>query len=264
MGVKRSVGLVTAVLLFGYGAPPASRQPVSTAEPSPLVRSVTLPPGQRLPADADCARRVVPAEPEIRPANAVFNQTRGQQPAPPGAFLQRVSGDFTGTTDEIIQWASCKWGIDTEVVRAQAAQESSWFMTSAGDFTDDPSRCAPGHPPGADGRPGCPVSVGIMSVKYHYHSPGFPGVGQSTAYNLDYSLGVWRTCFEGQEPWLAAHPPESGYRPGDLWGCVGRWYSGDWRSAMALEYIDKVQAYMLERVWTAEWFAQLRFAEVTG
>jgi len=264
VGIARSLGLVAALLLVGVVGLPGSFQPVATADPFPIVRNVTLPPGERLPDDAQCVWRVLPAEPEIRPTNAVFNYTRGQQPAPPGALLHRVTGNFTGTTDEIIQWASCKWGIDTEVVRAQAAQESSWFMTSVGDFTSDESRCAPGHPPGADGRPGCPESIGIMSVKYHYHSAAFPWAGWSTAYNLDYALGVWRTCFEGEESWIADHPPESGYGRGDLWGCVGRWYSGDWRSAEALEYIGKVQAYMDGRVWAEAWFAELRAATIVG
>lgn len=252
------------MLLICSIGPSGSLQSVATADSFPIVRNVTLPPGQRLPDDAECAQRVIPAAPEIRPSNAVFNQTPGQQPAPPGIFLHRVTGDFTGTTDEIIQWASCKWGIDTDVVRAQAAQESSWFMTSVGDFTSDESHCAPGHPPGTDGRPGCPASVGIMSIKYRYHSAAFPGAGWSTAYNLDYALALWRTCFEGQEPWLADHPPESGYGPGDLWGCVGRWYSGDWRSAEALGYIGTVQAYMGGRVWAEEWFAELPAATIVG
>jgi hypothetical protein len=45
---------------------------------------------------------------------------------PPKAWPIRVTavppakGDDEGTTDEIIQWAACKWGIDTDVVRAQA------------------------------------------------------------------------------------------------------------------------------------------------
>ena len=32
----------------------------------------------------------------------------------------RITGNFTGTTDEIIQWAACKWGWSDNVVRAQA------------------------------------------------------------------------------------------------------------------------------------------------
>ena len=255
---QRALRTVIAVLMVGSLSSSVGSQPLSNAGPGPFARTATLPPGQALPGDADCASRVVPSGPEIRPANAGFNQTRGRQKQLPGPFMSRLSGDFTGTTDEIIQWATCKWGIDTDVVRAQAVQESTWFMTSVGDFTTQESLCAPGHVPGGDGRPGCPESVGIMSVKYHYHEIAFPEAGTSTAYNLDYALAVWRECFEGQETWLAEHPPRSGYQAGDLWGCVGRWYSGDWRSATAAGYIGRVQANLNQRNWSAEWFLALR------
>ena len=116
------------------------------AGPVLSVGNPTLPPGESLPSDEVCAGRVAPSGPEIRPDNALFNATRGHQKQIPGTFLSRVSGNFSGTTDEIIQWAACKWGIDTDVVRAQAAQESSWCMTAAGDFTDDSRWCAPASP----------------------------------------------------------------------------------------------------------------------
>jgi autotransporter family porin len=255
--------LGAALLLVSLAAGGCSR-PVSTAQPPPGPISVTLPPGQSLPSDAECAAQVVPSGEETRTANARYNQSRGWNKTFPGRFLSRVSGDFTGTTDEIIQWASCKWGIDTDVVRAQAAQESSWFMSSIGDFTDQTSWCAPGHVPGADGRPGCPESVGMMGVKYRYHSEAFPEAQQSTAYNVDYTLAVWRSCFEGEEAWLSNQPPRSGYRAGDLWGCVGRWYAGDWRSANANGYISRVQTAMTSQVWTTEWFAALRSPASSG
>ena len=227
-----------------------------TTGPAPGTSSLTLPPGQSLPSDAACDGRVVASGPEIRPVNTPFNQTRGRQKQLPG-LLSRVSGDFTGTTDEIIQWAACKWGIDPDVVRAQAVQESSWFMTQVGDFTTDTRWCAPGHVPGGDGKPGCAQSIGILQVKYRYFVDAFPEAAESTAYNLDYTLGVWRTCFEGQEMWLADHPPTSGYRAGDLWGCLGRWYAGNWRSETALGYIDRVQTRYRDATWQTPSFLEL-------
>ena len=47
----------------------------------------------------------------------------------------------TGATDEIIQWAACKWGIDEEIVRAQIAKESYWKHATDGDLSTDQSRC---------------------------------------------------------------------------------------------------------------------------
>src|SRR5689334_1272692 len=70
---------------------------------------LALEPGHDLPSDEECADQVV-ATAESRNTNARFNQTRGRQKHLSGPYLSRVSGDFVGTTDEIIQWSACKWG----------------------------------------------------------------------------------------------------------------------------------------------------------
>jgi autotransporter family porin len=238
-------------------SPSTETDPPRTTRPAPDTSTPVLAPGQSLPGDAACAARVVVSGSETRPANTVFNQIRGRQNRQQGELLSRVSGDFTGTTDEIIQWAACKWGVDANVVRAQAVEESNWFMTDLGDFTNIGRWCAPGHVPGADGKPGCPESIGILQVKYRYNVEAFPQAAQSTAYNLDYALAVWRTCFEGQETWLAHNPPASGYAAGDLWGCLGRWYAGDWRSDAALGYINRVQQAYHARTWETAPFLEL-------
>lgn len=36
---------------------------------------------------------------------------------------------------------------------------------------------------------------------------------------------------------------------GDLWGCVGSWYSGDWHSSAANGYISRVQGQMNNHTW---------------
>ena len=223
---------------------------------SPDTGNLALPPGEILPSDAECANRVVTSGTEVRPSNAPFNQTRGRQQQLP-SLKSRVSGNFTGTTDEIIQWAACKWGIDADVVRAQAVQESTWRMTTLGDFTGNSQWCAPGHVPDGDGKPGCPQSVGILQVKYRYNTDAFPMAAESTAYNLDWALAVWRMCFEGQTTWLANQPPGSGYEAGDMWGCLGSWFAGEWHSDMAQGYIHKVQEHYRGRAWQADWFLAL-------
>ncbi len=82
--------------------------------------------------------------------------------------LGRVDGAFTGTTDQVLQWAACKWGIDEDVVRAQVVKESWWQMSALGDFGRWPAdQSAPGH--GYDGNGNCPQSVGLGQVRY---SPG--------------------------------------------------------------------------------------------
>jgi autotransporter family porin len=215
----------------------------------------TLPVGAALPSDSACARLVRPA-PEVRPKNAAANATRG---VGGNSVYPRVTGNYVGTTDEIMQWAACKWGIDEDVVRAQAALETYWFQSNTGDFSPDASTCVPGHQKlGADGRAGkCPESIGIMQVRYPYHRTAFAAnndAAVSTAYNLDYTYAAWRNCFDGHDEWLNQFNPPQPYKAGDLWGCVGAWYSGRWYDPGAVTYISRVQSYLGERIWQTPGF----------
>jgi hypothetical protein len=215
-------------------------------------RFVTLPPGSTLPGDEDCRARVRPA-PEIRPENATFNQTTGhptQPELPYFALAGRITGNFTGTTDEIIQWVACKWGIDEDVVRAQVARESWWYQSAVGDYSDDPTLCAPGHPIGADDETDkCPESIGLGQVRAQYYRSYIEAAAGSSAYNLDVTYGIWRACFEGAETWLNEVERGTDYAAGDLWGCVGRWFSGRWYTKPANDYIAGVREYYENRVW---------------
>jgi hypothetical protein len=47
-----------------------------------------------------------------------------------------VTGHFTGTTDEVIQWAARKWGLKPDLLRAVATVESWWRMSTVGDNGD--------------------------------------------------------------------------------------------------------------------------------
>ena len=88
----------------------------------------------------------------------VSRSGRGSWPATSrrrtSSSLPRINGDFTGTTAEILRWAACKWGIDQDIVFAQAAVESWWRQTTLGDW--ESSGCPPGHGPGR-GRQAGPV-----------------------------------------------------------------------------------------------------------
>ena len=44
-------------------------------------------------------------------------------------YTSHVSGNFVGSTDEIIQWAAWKWGVDEDVIRSVAVTESDWHRT---------------------------------------------------------------------------------------------------------------------------------------
>jgi hypothetical protein len=224
---------------------------------SATVHFSTLPPGSSLPSDDACAAEVRAAR-EVRPGNAGYNSARGRQKSLSGPYptFARVDGDFAGTTDEILQWAACKWGIDEDIVRAQAAVESWWKQANLGDWGNDPAGCAPNHPIGSDrAHPGqCPQSVGILQVRYPYWTSGFPEAETSTAYNADYAYAQWRACFDGEESWLNTVDHVGSYHGGDLWGCIGVWYSGRWHTNAAEHYVDSVKAYLAQRIWTAREF----------
>ena len=51
---------------------------------------------------------------------------------------------------------------------------------------------------------------------------------RSSAYNLDYTYASWRACYEGVYTWLNTVERGRDYSAGDVWGCVGLWFSGRW------------------------------------
>jgi hypothetical protein len=244
------------------GTPTAPPTTAATGDATVPVRFRTLPPGAPLPPGARCAAwvRARPL-PERKGMNRVANQTPGHRLGPgffnpsatdprAAALAARVDGAFTGTTEEILRWAACKWGVDEDLVRAQAAAESWWRQTTKGDWSGEPASCPPGHRPGADGRPGeCPQSYGILQNRYPYERSAWPGIDQSTAMNADTAYAVWRACFEGYERWLNDVERGRQYAPGDTWGCAGRWFSGRWHTTPAEDYIRKVDRYLHDRVW---------------
>ena len=211
--------------------------------------------GGALPSDGDCAARVRRSG-EVRPGNAAYNATTW---GPWSGEFPRATGNFTGSTDDIIQWAACKWGFDENTLRAQVAKESYWTQTNLGDWTTNPNNCPPGHPIGADGRAGqCPESVGLMQVRTPYFRDSIEGSLKSSAYNLDIALSVWRRCYEGGETWLNDVERGRQYGPGDAWGCIGRWFSGRWYTQPSTDYIAAVQDYLNRQIWTDPGFINWR------
>ena len=218
-------------------APPTPPTPAPVPPvPPPGVpgRFVTLPVGAALPGDAECADRVRSA-PETRAAvNAPYNNRRGTSPHDQ---YPRVTGDFVGTTDEILQWAACKWGIDEDIVRAQIAKESWWRMDSVGDNGE---------------------SFGLGQVRVPYHGGAFEddNAKLSTAYNVDYTYSRWRSCFEGNEQWLNQFERGRDYAAGDVWGCVGLWVSGRWYFYYPGQegYLPAIHDYLDGRIWETQGF----------
>jgi hypothetical protein len=144
----------------------------------------------------------------------------------PRAYKRRVSGDYTGTTDEIIQWGARKWGFAPDVLRAVAVVESWWRMSAIGDGGE---------------------SYGLMQVKRGPHCC-FPATRRSTPFNVDY-YGAWlRAAYDGRFRWLNNVARGERYTRGDLWRSVGLWYSGRWRYGTG-DYISRVKEALRQRKW---------------
>ena len=230
--------------------------------------------GAGLPrSDATCAAAVIPT-PENRPNNTAANRTvppnNGANVAwgdePFLLFMQEqalVTGRHTGTTDEILQYYACRWGLPADLLRADAVDESHWNQSSVGDVC------------GSAGE----ASYGILQIKNRNCSGsvihgGYPDTQTSTPVNVDYTAMHDRACFDGGlqgyipsggqtiTQAIAAHEnysdpvPLTGHRGEDyaLWGCVGQWYSGGWWDSGASSYVSTVQGYYVTKPWLLSGF----------
>jgi hypothetical protein len=252
-----------------------------------------------LPSGQTCAGRVRTSRWEPRPENRVQNHTVPRAHAVASSFsarprsgdgtyaarwdgwlLPRVDGQFRGTTDEIFQWAACKWGLPDNLLRGIAVRESTWYQyltnpdgtcvefRGCGDRFSNATRDSTTYCEGLVkvghhdyqpqfGGPGvCPKTFSIVGVMSWddpaWRAPArawrgnqngtFPFNRDSTAFAVDYLASYLRGCYEGWITWL--HPGG-----GDIWGCVGSWYSGDWHSSAADGYADRVQREIRRHTW---------------
>jgi hypothetical protein len=196
--------------------------------------------GNRPLADSAAARLVVRSSWEPRPDNFVANHVmpsstelgyfhaHSQMP-----LARYVTGHFTGTTDEILQWGAHKWGFSPELFRAVAVVETWWHMSFVGNNGS---------------------AFGLMQVRVPYHCC-LPEIQTSTAFNVDYYGANLRSIYGGLYAWLNQVPHGRQYRAGDVWGSVGEWASGRWYEGDSQWYSGWVQRRMRERTWaTDRWF----------
>jgi hypothetical protein len=265
--VSGTVALVVCAIAIAValGSRSSAERPhdSSTAGPSySLLRA-----GSTLPSGIECARTASGDTFEPVPQNGPENDHKlsasdlsiyktaasGGEGGAPGSYLIRVDGQFTGTTDAILKWASCKWGFDENVTRATAVNETHWRQTELGDVGDG-------------------TSLGILQIKSRDYPSTCESVAASqnaadvtnpdcysylsTAFTADYKLAQQRACFEGAISYLSSETPPSGYpaypngTPEEMmWGCVGWWYSGHWFDSAALNYISEVQGFLSEQKW---------------
>jgi hypothetical protein len=257
------VGVVVAVLLARPAHPPSDMD----IPPPPYGYFSLRPVGSyaSLPTDAQAAAEVHRSDWEPRPGNYSYNHTvphhlrlvrelvssHAYDPRWNKYILGRITGDFTGTTDEIFQWAAAKWGIPDNLLRTIAYMESGWHQSTYGDLVTKRSECPPGFT-----RLPCPVTFGIVGTKSTSWPGIFPWNRHSTAAAVDVLGGFLRGCYEGWVWWLGQHGNRSHgvYHAGDMWGCVGAWYSGNWHDGPVNghggeNYIMRAQYWSRLRPW---------------
>jgi O-antigen ligase len=254
----------------------------------------TLPIGAVLPTGEQCAA-MIPASSETIPGNEPFNQTIAT-PSQLRTFaalgytferlssyaqFARISGNYTGSTDMMMRWAACKYGIDEDVVRGQAWQESGWWQWQTGDRRSTPSQCVQGSFSSLWSGPivlvnrnvvSCPnccwTSWSAWQTKVFYEWKTWPMIKDSTSFAADYRYAETRACMEGAfAPYFSGRHPFAphntystdldNYRRAPsgtnldaiLWGCIGMHYTGDWYDSGAVEYISDVKGNIMHRRW---------------
>src|SRR5262249_32904424 len=201
----------------------AARPPASAAR-----RAVLQPVGFKPLSSKRAAKFVHRSKFEPRPANRRPNHhwptpgsLRSWRQRSDMPYAKYVNGHFKGTTDEIIQWAAYKWGLDADMMRAAAVVESWWRQSTIGDNGD---------------------SFGLFQVRRPFHCFGrCTTARRSTAFNADYYGGIIRALYDGRMGWLNNVQHGRTYAAGDIWGSVGTWFAGKWWTRDAASYISRVQ-----------------------
>jgi hypothetical protein len=206
---------------------------------APPVAAQTRPVNSRPLSDAQAAKRVQHSTFEPRPGNHTENHhvlTKRQlatfKRKSDMPYKNRVSGHYRGTTDEIIQWAAAKHGIDADVLRAVAVIESYWRMTTVGDGGD---------------------SFGLFQIRRPFHCCA-TYARTSTAFNA----AIIRAYYDGKMPWLNDVEHGETYKAGDLYGSLGAWFAGRWHTQGANDYIARVKETLAQRTWRTKDFRNTR------
>lgn len=257
-------------------APAPEPEPEPAPEPVPTLAPVLQPitvwrvPGSAPLSDGEAAARVSPAV-ETRPENAAANSYRpsaaeiqtfltgqrdpyGRLPAEYNPALAKVTGDFVGTTDEILQWAAHKWGIPEDLARAVAVTESWWRQDGYGDrrTVSDPTL----YPVQSriSGTSDVYESLGLMQIKWR--PDGSVGTGteplrwKSTAFNADFWAASVRYYYDGACYWCGAT-----YSAGQEQLSIGAWYSPyPWGNSGQQGYATKVWDHAAKRTWAQPGF----------
>jgi hypothetical protein len=225
---------------------PAGSLPLSDAQATALVT-----PKAEVRPDNVAPNHYVPTTSELTAFhNAVYGAgpNAGSRADAYNPLLKYVTGGFTGTTDEIIQWAAHKWGIPEDVLRAVAVNETHWHQSEMGDRRDGVNASL--YPAQARiDSDSVYESMGLMQVKWRPDGSMNPGTEplrwESTAFNVDYAGAGFRYYFDGYCSWC-----NPGYAPGQEWESIGAHYDpSPWRNTGMLDYITRIQTYLAARTW---------------
>jgi hypothetical protein len=210
------------------------------------------------------------------PASFYSNPTPNSGGGIPASDYAGVTGNYTGTTDQIVRWAACKYGVDEDIVRAQGMTESTWDQGEPGDKRTTQSQCIQGsftalwnttisEPDGST--VSCPnccwTSWSMWQTKVYYVTTTWSMIMKSTPFAADYRYADQRSCMNGD--W-ATYFASSGQAPNTyasdiaafkagggfsrvLWGCIGFHYSGGWYDSGAQSYINATQAHLAAHDW---------------
>jgi hypothetical protein len=177
-----------------------------------------------------------------------------QEHTPEVNAVDGLDGVTNPSTDDLIQWASYKWGIPVDWIRAEAVVETDWRQWDTGDemTVSDPLD----YPPLAQGG-GDNVyrSLGLLQISWTTAAADF-GVGteplrwESTAFNLDFYASVIRWYYDGHCSWCG-----SGYGAGQQWQSIGAWFEPTpWNNSGAQSYVNEVKADLSSKPWTQPGF----------
>ncbi|MBO0732952.1 MAG: hypothetical protein J2P49_01245 [Methylocapsa sp.] len=221
-------------------------------------------------SDGQAAALVTPAA-EKRPGNAAANHYRpskaelaaflnneknvyGQGPVQENPYFASVTGGFSGTTDEIIQWGAEKWGIPEDWLRAQYVIESYWRQSNLGDLTTVKNSLL--YPPQSRvSAHQVYQSLGIAQVRWNHPDLNNDATGteplrwKSTAFNVDYQAAKVRFYFDNPKG-VRSSWGDPTYRPCNNWLSIGGWYNPyPWNNSGQLSYIKGVQAILAKKTW---------------
>jgi hypothetical protein len=192
-------------------------------------------------------------------------------------YVDGLAGFSAPSTDMLIQWASYKWGVPVDWVRAQMSHESDWDQQGAygngqnadqGDvcnlavaqscddnavhtdwFTLYPSQARVSSTcTSSDCRVG--ESMGIGQIKWRPSNTRGSGTEplrwQSTAFNLDHYGATMRGWFDGLY---------NNSTPGDAWAAVCAWFTGIGNACNSSNggtaYLSDVQARLAAKTWNS-------------